>query len=289
MRSTIEPPTTKSVLIRMSFGDTTAANGTGFIVLARPVKDSSMGEYFLVTARHNFTGKRQGDNTNLSDTGILPDKVTIFHHSCLGLGRWVEIEQPLIDPEDGCPLWIEHPIGKEKYDIAALKIDMKKNMLLSTNFNPSKQTLYYDTHRTYDSMNSFCSSQVSVIGFPFGMGSSGVFPVWLTGWIASEMDLSFGGNPAFLIDCRTRKGCSGAPVITYSKGGYRDDYGSYFTADDGGPCIQPLGLYSGRVRDDADIGIVWKWQVVRETLAPYLCGTIDHIKTVIGITPKTTS
>src|SRR5438552_14598300 len=62
-------------------------------------------------------------------------------------------------------------------------------------------------------------------------------------------DLEDGSHPDqkhFLVDAMTREGMSGAPVVTQSGG-------STF-----------LGIYSGRLPDEPEIGIVWRSTVVQE-------------------------
>ena len=68
----------------------------------------------------------------------------------------------------------------------------------------------------------------------------------------------------FLIDCRTRKGQSGSPVIRYRNGG------GYVAHDNDievvSPLSQFLGVYSGRINEDSDLGTVWKSHLVSELL-----------------------
>jgi hypothetical protein len=68
----------------------------------------------------------------------------------------------------------------------------------------------------------------------------------------------------FLIDCRTRKGQSGSPVIRYRNGG------GIIPHDNGAEVVSPvsklLGLYSGRINSDSDLGVVWKTWAIAELL-----------------------
>jgi hypothetical protein len=68
--------------------------------------------------------------------------------------------------------------------------------------------------------------------------------------------------PAFLIDCRARPGQSGSPaVFTASEfASYRHASGRIAT----GPLQEFIGIYSGRLHKDSDIGVVWKRDAVRE-------------------------
>ena len=72
--------------------------------------------------------------------------------------------------------------------------------------------------------------------------------------------------PLFLVDSRTRPGQSGSPVIIYASGGMvAMENGD--SAVFGGPVERLLGVYSGRVNDQSDLGFVWKVQVVIDIIA----------------------
>lgn len=107
---------------------------------------------------------------------------------------------------------------------------------------------------------------VSVVGFPFGITGGGAFAIWTRGFVASEPDINFNDLPSFLVDARTRPGQSGSPVIAYSSGGgtaMADGSTAFFN----GPLTNLLGVYSGRVNEQSDLGLVWKVDAVREILA----------------------
>ncbi|MBU3644351.1 MAG: hypothetical protein FGM31_03265, partial [Candidatus Methylopumilus sp.] len=107
---------------------------------------------------------------------------------------------------------------------------------------------------------------VSVIGFPFGQAAGGVFGVWATGFLASEPAVDFDNLPVQLIDCRTRPGQSGSPVIAHRNGGMvalEDGSSVSYT----GPVARFVGIYSGRINNDSDLGIVWKASAIEQLLA----------------------
>ena len=104
---------------------------------------------------------------------------------------------------------------------------------------------------------------LSIIGFPFGITGGGALGVWVQGTVATEPGVNFDDLPCFLIDSRTRPGQSGSPVIAYhAGGGVLMEDGS--TAFMGGPVERFLGVYSGRISDQSDLGFVWKEEVVRD-------------------------
>jgi hypothetical protein len=108
------------------------------------------------------------------------------------------------------------------------------------------------------------SQRVNVIGFPFGERSGVSFAVWATGFIASEPEVDHSGKPVFLIDCRSREGQSGSPVILYGSTGAALPYevGSEEASD----AMRLLGIYSGRINKDSDLGVVWKTHAISELL-----------------------
>jgi hypothetical protein len=51
------------------------------------------------------------------------------------------------------------------------------------------------------------------------MAAGGLFALWATGFIASEPDVDINGQPVMYVDCRSRPGQSGSPVLAYRWGG----------------------------------------------------------------------
>jgi hypothetical protein len=70
--------------------------------------------------------------------------------------------------------------------------------------------------------------------------------------------------PLFLIDSRTRPGQSGSPVIAYSGGGAH--VLEKVVSVGGGPRERFVGVYSGRINDQSDIGRVWKRKALVEVI-----------------------
>jgi hypothetical protein len=102
-----------------------------------------------------------------------------------------------------------------------------------------------------------------VIGFPLGFDpqkAPGVLGVWCRGSIAWPPSIEFEELPCLLLDCRARPGQSGSPVIAYADRStrYLTEEGNLFL----GPKWELVGIYSGRLRDDSDVGRVWKRAVL---------------------------
>lgn len=70
--------------------------------------------------------------------------------------------------------------------------------------------------------------------------------------------------PGFLIDARTREGASGSPVIYYDKQGILPNNNGFSICSN---AIRiPLGIYSGRISNNSDLGILWKWNVLKKII-----------------------
>ena len=242
----IAVPSVRSLLLQMRVSGQPLATGTGFVVNAnsRPV---------LLTNRHNVTGRRQDNDAPLSPTGGVPDSVCVLHNRAGKLGEWLFREEPLYTA--GRPLWVEHPVLGRKADVVALPLTALSDVELYPYdvTNPGPQILYGP------------AQVISVVGFPFGLQAGGSLAVWATGFIASEPAVNFSGLPTFLIDCRSRPGQSGSAVIVYGAGGtFAMEDGS--TAVMAGEVIRLLGIYSGRINEQSDLGIVWKVSAIAELL-----------------------
>jgi hypothetical protein len=175
----------------------------------------------------------------------------------IGYG-WKEVKLPLYR-ENGEPYWIEHPRLGEKADIVALNLTWGGDI--------AKYPYYLETD--LDNVNLVISpaENVSVIGFPFGLSSHGKLPIWATGFMAQELSLVTPDNPVFLIDCRTRQGQSGAPVIAFRPSGYRHlKDGKVLSTLSANKAWEFLGVYSGRVNAESDLGRVWHVSAIRELL-----------------------
>jgi hypothetical protein len=128
----------------------------------------------------------------------------------------------------------------------------------------------------------FCSiyppvgAEVFVLGYPKGIATNGLFPIWKRGSIASEPQgsISFAGceyENAFYIDALTKSGMSGSPVVCLCKPGDR------LYSEDGTTCeidvedTFVVGVYAGRegvTREEYELslGRVWKIGAVEKLL-----------------------
>jgi hypothetical protein len=236
----------KSLFLTMQVNGNKLSTGTGF--LAR----SPIG-YVLITNRHNVTGRNNDTDEPLSRTGGIPNEVTILHNKLNTLGSWISHTEPLYDKSNN-PLWHEHPFLGAQADFVALPLTQTEDI----------EFRIYDLDENSLIPHPKPSDIISVVGFPFGITINGGMAIWATGFIASEPNLP---SPCFLIDSRTRPGQSGSVVIA------QRNNGCTFRAADGstkiitGIITQFLGIYSGRINCESDIGVVWKASIIKELIA----------------------
>ena len=242
----IDPLTVTSLPLETAVNGHPIGTATGFCV-------ARGGQRFLITNWHVLAGRNPDTGALLSPTGAVPDQVRIYHHAAAGLGNWVIKTEPLRDSAGG-KRWLEHQRG-QVVDVVALPL------------TPHPDIAYYplDLDLADFDMVVQVAMPVSIIGFPFGLATAGAFPIWKTGHIASDPDLDYDGRPAFLIDATTREGMSGSPVVLRLYGGYATSKAAMTIG--GGPGTRFLGVYSGRIHDQAEIGRVWRPVVIRDILA----------------------
>lgn len=229
----------QSLLIEICFNETRLSFGTGFIVL------NSLGNIVLITNRHNFTGRHQVTKELISKMGGIPNRIVVWQNSFNGIGCWHAETYQLYD-ESEKPKWIEHPHFGERADIVGLALDT----------NPLARVFPYKMDNATNDLRMTPGDPLSVVGFPFGLTAGGRFAIWATGFLATEMDVDYDNLPMFLIDCRARPGQSGSPVIASRNGPFTRSDGALVTTNQ--PISELLGVYSGRVNDQSDLGMVWK-------------------------------
>ncbi len=248
----VEMPSMKSLFIEMYFNEILLSSGTAILVA-----NDRESHCTLITNRHNVTGKNQDTGKHLSKTLSEPNYIIIhFHKNNTNENEWKKVKLPLYR-EDETPFWIEHPIFKENADIVALNLNWGDDII--------KYPYYLKTKLDRVNMVIVPSETISVIGFPFGLSSYMKFPIWATGFLAQELSLISKENPTFLIDCCTRHGQSGSAVIAYRPSGFRRIDGNKIISE-----LSPsktwefLGIYSGRVNSESDLGKVWHVSAIEE-------------------------
>jgi len=235
----IAAPNTQSLQITLLANDKELSSATGFLV-------SHEGELYLVTNWHVLSGRHAETQAILSATGATPDAVRI-RHTTDDLSVRVDRVEPLRD-SDGNALWLELPLIQERRtDVAALRL---------TQFDGVRPYLY-DVENVNKSIHVPIAERLSVIGFPFGITAGQGLPIWTQAFVATEPELAFDSAACFLVDSRTRTGQSGSPVIYYSESGMFSSSAGGLVIGGSGINIRFMGIYSGRINPESDLGRVW--------------------------------
>ena len=246
MPITIDEFSVKSLYLETYLNERKFGVATGFVV-------NKENSYYLITNWHVVTCRNPLNGqplvAGISDPNILK---TWFHGQ--QLGEWLRKDISIID-DTGNKLWFEHGRGRE-VDVVAIP------------FNATTDIKIYAMNLALADLDLmiYPSEPVSIIGFPEGITSQGKLPIWKTGHIASDIDIDWGGKPAFLIDGTTKSGMSGSPVIAKRVSIYQTSQGNKI-----GNAVRFLGIYSGREIDTGgvEIGFVWKPRVISEILSGY--------------------
>jgi V8-like Glu-specific endopeptidase len=246
---TVHEPTAMAVHLKVKARGNELSIGTGFHV-------GHSGEFFLVTAGHNLTGRNYETGEPLSANAATPDSLSVRHTWVSTLGQWTEVKMPLFDA-DGNAKWLEHPIGGAKVDVVALPVE---------DDHPGHATIYAWNLDGPILAELAVPDDVSIIGYPFGRQGGGGFAVWSRGTIATELDFDHDGLPMFLIDSRTRPGQSGSPVCWYSSHGLIPVKGGWRLNDGKNPPMTLMGVYSGRIDAQSDLGRVFTMSAIRDVL-----------------------
>jgi Trypsin-like peptidase domain len=239
-------PSVASLLLAARSAGVDLASATGFVIERRDRR-------YLVTNWHVLAGRRNDNGALLSATGAVPDEILIMHHRESSLGSWVPKIESLYDANDS-PRWLEHPRHRRSVDVVALEL---RNL-------DGIDCYAHDPWAKGPGLATGVATGLSIIGFPFGLTGGGALGIWVQGTVASEPSVDFNRLPCFLIDSRTRPGQSGSPVIAYTAGGAvaMADGGTRVFA--GAPVEQFVGVYSGRITAESDLGFVWKAAAVRD-------------------------
>ncbi len=252
----VDPLSLTSLLVVPRVNDQDLGTATCFIV-------EHKSRAWLVTSRHVVTGRDTETDKLLSNTGAVPDALRIVHHSTLSTelqGAWTLVNEPLYT-ENGEPRWVEHPHFCIKDAERPTEPNVDLVVLPLSSLHKEIQLYPLDLRLATVNVRVAPGLPVSIIGFPFGRFGPAFFPIWKTGHIASDAD-AYWSPRYFLIDATTRTGMSGSPVVYRSFGSYQRDETTTVVGD----ATRLLGVYSGRIREDAEIGIVWRPELISEML-----------------------
>lgn len=238
--------TLRSVYVEpMRDGERLGDHGATAFFVGRP------NDPILVSAWHVFSGLNAIDGSPISSKGA-PDtlRVHVPEPGATGI-KYRQIDVPLFAKtqlDHINRVWWDHPRLGCKVDAAAVRLSQ-----------PIHRKLITPIEAPFDSHNLarffVPTTGVSVIGYPFGRSGPQKSALWTTCSVASEYGTD--EDHCFWIDGRTREGQSGSPVLMYRPDGNLPNLnGNLFM--NGVPASRFVGLYSGRLNKDSDLGRVWK-------------------------------
>lgn len=242
--------TRSAVLLTMGFEGTQLATGSGVIA------SYTDGCRYLITARHNLSGRKPRSDTPMSDTAGVPNQLRV--EGC-NVDFAVNLYSGGNDPNADSPLFATHSSGSA-IDVTVFPV-------------PQGIRVDYPLHNSFltPRLNSelplHVGQQCYILGFPEGLihrpFEAATFSIWKTGNIASEPLFDFEGQPKLLVDATTRSGMSGAMVVVSERDRNRF-----------------VGIYSGRYKQaesgdnpdrnpyfTAELGWVFRSEVVGELIS----------------------
>lgn len=244
-----------SIPLEMHYKEIELAKGTGFFWR---IADGVA----LITAWHNLSGLHHTRRTCLHSMGAVPDRLT-GRYMARSPQIFQDLDIPLyVDDEMDQPRWTVHRKCGNYFDIAAIQMSITGTEVACVNDYCKSTTEHV-----------LAGSDVFAIGFPLGISSFGVLPIWKRGSLASDIDLPTDGHPKFLVDLPGRSGLSGAPVYRSSRGLIVEDKGNGNRTIGFGNKDEFLGIYTGRAasqdgsdRDSTDLGYIWRASLIFDLL-----------------------
>jgi hypothetical protein len=251
----LEVPAFASVYIEaLTATGAVLGSATGFIVMDRA------HTYYLVTNRHVVTG-RHWETNELESDGLTPAALRVSFNKSGQSGYTHEVLK--LGDEDLKPLWLEHAEFGRRVDVVALPLT----------FDAAERGIdlvIYPLETDHARLD--LAGELFAIGYPLNVDpvmAGGLFGVWSRGTIAWPPQLNWRGLPCLLLDCRTRRGQSGSPVVFWADA-TRTFVGPHQRLQSG-PSTAPLwnlvGVYSGRIHADSDVGMVWKRSALEEIIS----------------------
>lgn len=255
-------------------------SATGFVI-RRPDR------FFLITNRHVVTGKRQGSEQLLGPA--VPKWVRAWPACTLPKVKGFAPLTIALEDEHDKALWLEHPKYSVNVDVVAIPLALHVDVVSATRMEwpPFGSNLSQSAPMGRMALDGVIDREVLcevplaprrlipalelfVLGFPVGwkplVAAQSAYAVWSRGSVASEPELDWDDLPRFLIDSRTRQGQSGSPVFAFRNYAWRDAQGDIQLPT--GPAVEGelVGIYSGRIHPESDLGYVWRAETVAEII-----------------------
>lgn len=227
---------------------------------------------WIVTAKHNLTGRHAESGAALRPDGRFPDRVRLSwlsqpkdgNREGVSAIRWSASIAPLYsDPP--APDWFQHP--DSEVDVAGLRFERAA----PGETDPTGE--HRGVNEDLDCYSPFALDpglDVFILGYPRGITGGGLLPVWKRATIASDPAAV---QPFLLVDTATREGMSGGPAFARRTGLINPPgVTGVHKATIIGQADQFLGIYTSRPLADVDgvlaqLGRVYRRNTIEEFIA----------------------
>jgi len=218
-----------SLMLEILFNEIRLATATGFVI-------KHNGLYYLATNKHVVTGCNPDTGKLVSKELAIPNILVINHHVVGGgwVARKIFLYRGDNDPNHDKKKWLEHP--DSHVDVVLVPIEHDSELV----FNELPLMLANVDIIPVPAM------PISIVGFPFGRTASEKWPIWVTGFIASEPDIDIDGKPLFYVSAPGREALSGSPVfLRLLNGTFQTKFHNMIF--NGAYVTKFMGIYSGRL------------------------------------------
>jgi hypothetical protein len=228
--------------------------------------------WYVVTNWHVLSGRDPGNGQPRHSSGAVPDVCRFFTAKFQDDKlAWFPTEYFLGDALSGSANWRQHPAEGQKVDVGILPlggfdVGLAKDILDPSGHDPD---MFVDL-----------GGELFIPGFPFGLSSAGLMPLWKRASLASSLEFGEGIKRFFYVDTATREGMSGAPCLAVSNWRHcrMDRKTSKMTVIEQPLSVRLLGVYSGRRNAsdnfEAQIGVVWREGLIYEAIASGIAATV---------------
>lgn len=252
--------TTPVEILSMDGEDAVLSHGTGFFW-------HHGGRDWVVTCWHVMTGRNPFTGQLMSKKGLIPKRIRVSGWKIRSVDSCnVEFMRSTFryDLPDAAIEGLSKPtlINGKVVDIVAFPIPDNFAMSLDLNEAHKKQygTLEARLNKlSFDKIQSSAGDECVILGYPLQNFTGLFFPIWKTGSLATESNMSLDGYPAFLIDAATSSAMSGSPVLRRSAAAVSVDKSTNIVKEHRG--YQIAGVYAGRLQSKEleHLGIGYAW------------------------------
>jgi len=179
--------------IRCYLNDTLKSSASGFFYKHDDV-------LCLITNRHVVIDEAEDYRPDEVRLKLHTDRNDILQNADLSFGLYNNQAEPL---------WLEHPILRERIDVVAIPLDRED---LSSRFVIKA---FQESDHIPSNVDISIGEDVLVIGYPLGFHDEfHNLPIVRNAIMASVYPVPFMGNQIILVDSRLHSGTSRSPVIT---------------------------------------------------------------------------